>query len=419
LPAHVRAAIQRLDEAGHVAYVVGGSVRDFLLKRASKDHDIATSATPDELCELFPDAVTVGKAFGVLKVPVRETGELLEIATFREDLEYKDHRHPEGVRFSGPHEDARRRDFTINALFYDFKTQRILDAANGVDDLRAKVIRAIGEPALRFREDALRLLRAVRFATTLEFTIEKETEAAIVSKAKLISHVSGERIRDELTRMLTGPHPDLALETLARLGLLKPVLTEVALVQEFRDASNDLWGITLRTLRALAKNRPGRSAELSWAAALMEIGKPVEADCGVLVRSIGHRLKFPRNEIDRVVSLVENLPKFNEVFKMREATLERFVREPWFDELLELHRAAALATDGNLAYYEFCRHRYEQTLTAEVPTKLIDGKDLIQLGFRPGPEFSEILRVVEDLALERKLVSKDQALEFVINKFVR
>jgi poly(A) polymerase len=411
----VKAAIQRLDESGNVAYIVGGSVRDFLLKRPSKDHDIATSASPDEICALFPDAVTVGKAFGVLKVPVRETGELLEIATFREDLEYKDHRHPEKVRFAGPAEDAARRDFTINALFYDFKTQRILDVTGGMEDLRAGTIRAIGDPSLRFREDALRLLRAVRFATSLGFEIEKETEAAIIAKAKLISHISGERIRDELTRMLQGPRPADALELLSKLGLLKPVLTELAAIQGFQDS----WNVTLKTLRALAKNKPERGPELSWAAALMEIGKPVEADGGVLVRSIGHRLKFSRSEVDRIVALVENLPKFHEVFKMREATLERFVREPFFEDLLELHRAHALATDGNLAFYEFGLHRFELTRESKPLPKLIDGKDLIQLGFSPGPEFSEILRVVEDLALERRLTTKDQALEFVITKFVR
>jgi len=417
----VRDALQRLDDAGYVAYVVGGSVRDFLLKRESKDHDIATNATPDQLCELFPEAVTVGKAFGVLKIPLPPSfkarlqqgkAEFIEIATFREDLEYKDFRRPEGVRFAGPEEDAGRRDFTINALFYDSKISCIFDPTGGLEDLKNRRIRAIGDPNKRFREDALRLLRAIRFVTALDFTLEEKTEAAIRSCAKLINHVSGERIRDELTSMWTGSHIADAMIRLSDSGLLRHVLPEVEACRK-HDA---VWRHILRMLRFLEKENPVRSATLSWAAILLDAGR--------LALSVGLRLKMSREEIDQIVAIVQDQLKFKDVFKMREATLLRFLKQPHFEELLALHKADALATDGNLAYYEFCSTRLEM-LKRTYPDglskfpKLIDGKDLIQLGFKPGPEFSEILREVEDLALERRLKTKEEALEYVIHHFVQ
>lgn len=439
LPSYVRDALQRLDDAGYVAYVVGGSVRDFLLKRESKDHDIATNATPDELCELFPEAITVGKAFGVLKIPLplqlraEVKSEFVEIATFREDLEYKDFRRPEGVRFAGPEEDACRRDFTINALFYDPKISCILDPTGGLEDLKNRRLCAIGDPNKRFREDALRLLRAIRFVTALDFTLEEKTEAAIRSCAKLISHVSGERIRDELTSMWTGSHIADAMIRLSDAGLLRHVLPEVEACRKL-DA---VWRHILRTLRFLEKENPIRSATVSWAAILLDTGKPIasiknegknfnghESEAGRLALSVGLRLKMSREEIDQIVAIVQDQLKFKDVFKMREATLLRFLKQPHFEELLALHKADALATDGNLAYYEFCSTRLELLKRAhpdgisKLP-KLIDGKDLIQLGFKPGPEFSQILREVEDLALERRLKTKEEALEYVIHHFVQ
>jgi poly(A) polymerase len=422
------------------------------LGRETKDHDIATSASPDALCELFPRAITVGKAFGVIKVPIEGIPEPLEIATFREDLEYKDHRHPEGVKFSGPLEDARRRDFSINALFYDPKTSRILDPTNGYEDLKAGCVRAIGDPVARFKEDALRLLRAVRFTTTLGFSLEPETRKAVHDKAKLIAHVSQERIRDEITLMLKGSRPANALELMSSLGLLAVVLPEVEALKRVSQAptylnvlgargasqeaetADSVWATTLKTVRELAEKIPKRSNALAWGAVLYDIGKPVasarnegknfnghEIDGARIARTIGERLKMPRAEVDQIVGLVEDLHKFRGVFRMREATLERFVRQPGFAELLELHRAQSIASDGNLAFYEFCLSRHQDALRSDAALnpKLIDGKDLIQLGFKPGPEFSNILRTVEDMALEKKLLSKEQALEFVISHFVK
>lgn len=439
----MKSALERLDHAGHVAYVVGGSVRDFLIERATKDHDIATDASPDEICELFPDAVTVGKAYGVIKVPVKgaegEHPPMLEIATFREDLEYHDHRHPRGVRFSGPVEDARRRDFTINALFYDPKTSRILDTVGGIDDLKAGVVRAIGNPDERFREDALRLLRAVRFATRLGFSIEPATGEAIQARAKLIGRVSAERIRDELDLMLAGPHPDQAVLLLSKLKLLSQVLPEVEALKGFQQNTmhpeeGDAFAHTVKVLRSLGRESAGRSRPLGWAALLHEAGKPGaarrsagknynghEVDGAKVAFTIGTRLKMSREEIDAICAMIAEHLKFKDVFQMREATLQRFIREPYFEELLALHKAEALSTDGNLAFHEYCLSRYEamkKGAQRELP-RLIDGKDLIQLGFRPGPEFSEILRVVEDLALEKKLLTKEQALEYVVQTFVK
>lgn len=435
VPTYVRDALQRLNDAGFVAYLVGGSVRDFLLKRESKDHDIATNATPDQLCELFPEAVTVGKAFGVLKIPLpartkQDQPEFLEIATFREDLEYQDYRRPKGIRFVGPEEDAQRRDFTINALFYDPKISCILDPTGGLQDLKNHCLRAIGEPNERFKEDALRLLRAIRFETTLGFALEEKTEAAIRGCSKLISHVSAERIREELTLMFTGPHVERAMLRLAESGLLRHVLPEVDALRKL----DSVWRHLLRTLRFLDKESAKRSFILGWAAVLMDTGKSIawmknqgknfnghETEAARQALSIGFRLKMAREEVDQIVAIVQDQLKFRDVFKMREATLLRFLRQPHFEELLALHQADALATDGNLSYYEFCASRLEllkKTLPDGIP-KLIDGKDLIQLGFNPGPEFSQILREVEDLALERKIQTKEEALEYVIHRFVR
>lgn len=429
LPVYVREAIQVLGDAGHVAYVVGGSVRDFLLGRESKDHDIATSATPDELCELFPRAVTVGKAFGVIKVPINtpeaDAPVLMEIATFREDLEYVNHRHPKGVRFSGPEEDARRRDFTINALFYDPKTARILDTTGGMQDLKAGILRAIGDPSERFREDALRLLRAVRFAARLGFTIEAETRAAIVARSKLIAKVSSERVREELSLIWTSPRPAEALDMLAHVGLLAYTLPEVDSLraEPAGPSGHTPWEKTLRVLATLAAQSPKRSSVLSWAAVWLETAGRIEPPQGAAVaRAAALRLKMSGEEIERIALLLESQPKFRDVFKMREATLQRFVREPGFEELLALHRADATVSDGNLASYEFCQGRWREARAAADSTsasKLLDGKDLIQLGLQPGPEFSEILRVIEDLALEHRLRSKEEALEYVVRNFVR
>ncbi|MEN9722097.1 MAG: hypothetical protein RJB38_83 [Pseudomonadota bacterium] len=442
LPVGVREALSRIDAAGFVGFIVGGSVRDFLLGRATKDFDIATNAKPEELEKIFSNAIEVGKAFGVLKVPfdsVTSSGErgLLEIATFREDLEYRDHRHPVGVQFAGPEEDARRRDFTVNALFYDPKTQRVLDCVDGMADLHTKTLRAIGEPAKRFKEDALRLLRAVRFSHALGFDLEEKTRMAIAAHARLITKVSPERIREEISRMLLGPQPAEAVETLSALGLLAPILPELEALKATEQPTyvqRNLWLHTLRVLEVCANQNPERSTPLAWAALLQEIGKPIawqksgkksfsghDREVALATEKITHRLRFSGDDAQAIITLVRDHLKLREVFNMREATLQRLIREPHFESLLALHRAAATATDGNHACWEFARSRYLDYLRSPPPetAKIITGEDLIALGLHPGPRFAEILRAVEDLVLERKITSKDQALEFVLQTFVK
>ncbi len=432
IPEVVRTVLQRLNQGGHIAYIVGGSVRDYLLGREMKDHDIATDADPNRLEELFPESLTVGKAFGVLKVPVTridptstESDRFIEVATFREDLEYRDHRHPVRVRFAGLEEDARRRDFTINAFYFDPKTARILDPVDGLPDLEARVIRSIGKPDKRFSEDALRLLRGVRFSHALGFRIEPETRAAIQARARLIGKISAERIRDELTLMLKSRDPRGAIEDLAALGLLAHILPRLDLLRRHpRD-----WKSTLELLGALA---PVRDVHVAWAALFHRLGR-VDSESAVdnptamaqlsaeRAALHGEALRLSAKEISIIRSLISDLPKFREAFRMRDATLQRWVREPYFEPLLELHRAEAVCIDGNLAAWAFCStlwRSYESRRVAGTlrDSKLLSGEDLIGLGLRPGPRFTALLREAEDLALEGVLNSKEEALEWVIKK---
>lgn len=440
IPLTVKEAIRKLDEAGHVVFVVGGGVRDFLLRRPVKDFDLATSANPDELCRIFPKSYTAGKSFGVVRLPSGENPDsAVEIATFRQDLEYEDFRHPKGVIFAGPLEDAHRRDFTINALFFDSKTHRILDCVDGMKDLESRLIRAIGVPEKRFEEDALRLLRAIRFAASLDFEIEPETHRAIEKKSRLIEKISAERIRDELDRVIAGPQPSRGFRLLSELQLLRSILPELERLKGLKGvkggdpSSGDTWERTLRALEIMARLFPtGRSIELCWATAFLYLGKlfnPTssssrsrkvsEPEGAHRAREIARRLKMTRNVTETIGKLLTEHSKFKEVFHMREATLERWIRQPEFENLLALHRIHAMATDGNLAYYDFCLSRYEAALAQPKREKLLDGKDLIQLGLAPSEQFSHILRTIEDLVLEDKLKTKEEALEYVVKHFVR
>ncbi len=401
-----KTAIGELNAAGFSAYLVGGAVRDFLLGRPMKDYDIATDASPDEVAELFPEAIEVGKAFGVTKVPFAAAGggiEMIEIATFREDGEYADFRHPKSVRFAGPEEDARRRDFTINGLFYDPKSRRILDCVGGFDDLRAKLIRAIGDPNARLKEDALRVLRAVRFSIRFGFRIEEETWKALRENARFTRKVSAERIRDEVSAMLRGPRPGDAVAMLRELGIASLWLPEIAKVKP---------GV----FEAMDEDPTPRSTALVFAAALSEVGgeEPEKS-----LQSACDRLRLSGDDKKRVIELVLGLPKFNDAFQMRESTLRRWVMEPNFDELLQLRRAVARAQGGDLMAYRFLKSLREALREPSASEKLLTGADLVGLGFAPGPQFTDILRVVDDLRLEKKIQSKDEALEYVVKHFVR
>jgi poly(A) polymerase len=403
---------------------VGGCVRDLLLGRAPKDFDVATSARPERLTALFPGSNTVGAHFGV--VLVHEEGANVEVATFRADLEYRDGRHPEGVRFeTDPREDALRRDFTINALFLDPANGEILDFTGGRTDLAARLIRAIGEPARRFEEDHLRLLRAVRFAARLGFEIEPETFAAIRALAPKIQSVSAERVRDEISRILTEGGARRGFELLDATGLLHEVLPEIEALKgveqppEFHP-EGDVWTHTMIMLDGLREP----SLELALGVLLHDVGKPATFRIAERIRFDGHvekgieiahrlltRLRFSQATIDAAEALIANHMRFSEVKRMRESTLKRFMRIPGFDEHMALHRLDCLSSHGSLDNYEFVQAKHEE-LPPEIlkPARLVTGRDLIAAGYKPGPSFSVVLDEIEDAQLEGRIATREEGL---------
>jgi putative nucleotidyltransferase with HDIG domain len=428
-----RAIVERLRAAGHAAYLVGGCVRDLLMGRAPKDFDVATSATPEELLGLFPRADRVGAHFGVVLVHGEDGS--IEVATFRSDLEYLDGRHPDGVRFeSSPEQDALRRDFTINALLLDPTTGEILDFVGGREDLDAGLIRAIGQPERRFREDHLRLLRAVRFAARFGFEIESRTFAAIRADASLIHSVSAERVRDEISRILTEGGARRGFELLDRTGLLIEVLPEIAALKGVEQPpeyhpEGDVWTHTMLMLDGL------REPPLSLALGVLlhDVGKPRTFRVAERIRFDGHvetgmeiarslleRLRFPRQTIEQVEALIANHMKFMDVPRMRESTLKRFMRMPHFDEHMELHRLDCLSSHGGLESYEFIREKQQEALPEQLrPAPLITGRDLIAQGFHPGPLFGIVLSEIEDAQLEGVITTREDALKAAREKLNR
>jgi putative nucleotidyltransferase with HDIG domain len=421
--------IRRLRKAGHVAYLTGGCVRDLLLGRPPKDFDVATSAQPAELLLLFPGAGQVGAHFGV--VLVHEGQVFVEVATFRSDLEYHDGRHPDGVHFeTDPRQDALRRDFTINALLLDPLSGEVLDFVNGRADLDAKLIRAIGDPERRFREDHLRLLRAVRFAARLGFEIEPETFAAIQRLAPLIHSVSAERVRDEIARILTEGGARRGFELLDATCLLPEVLPEVAALKgvaqppEFHP-EGDVWTHTLIMLEGLDVPNTAPSITLALGVLLHDIGKPTTFRIAERIRFDGHvekgieiahallmRLRFPHHVIEGVEALIANHMKFMEVPRMRESTLKRFMRQPDFEEHMELHRLDCLSSHGGLENYEFVRRKQQEVPPEQLkPVPLLSGRELIAAGYRPGPMFGVVLSEIEDAQLEGRISTAEEALE--------
>jgi putative nucleotidyltransferase with HDIG domain len=401
------------------ALFVGGCVRDLLLHRRPKDWDIATDATPDQMLKLFPGANLVGAQFGV--VLVRDEDAQVEVATFRSDGVYEDGRRPVNVRFeTRPSEDAARRDFTINALFLDPENDRILDFVGGLDDISAQIIRAIGDPEARFQEDRLRLLRAIRFAARLGFRIEPSTFHGI---------------REELTRILTEGAASRGFELLDASGLLEQVLPEISAMKgveqppEFHP-EGDVWVHTLLLLEKLNNPTP----TLAWGALLHDVGKPPtfqrgpdrirfngHAEEGVgIARHVLSRLRFSREDSEQVLALIANHMKFIDALDMRESTLKRFVRQPAFEEHLELHRIDCLSSNGYTDTYNYVKGRVaELSEDALKPTPLITGRDLIALGYEPGPIFSEILEAVEDGQLEGSLKSAEEAIGLVEERYPR
>ena len=425
--------IERLRAEGYDAYFAGGCVRDLLLDRTPVDFDVATSARPDAVLRMFARTFTVGAHFGVILVADELDGQqiMTEVATFRSDGAYSDGRRPESVQFSeSAEEDVVRRDFTINGMLFDPQTGDVLDFVGGRADLEAKLIRAIGDPAQRFDEDKLRMLRAVRFAARFDFAIEAQTESAIRRHAVQIHQVSCERIRDELTRMLTEGRGRRAFELLDSTGLLKEVLPEIDRMHgveqppEFHP-EGDVW---MHTLMLLEQLPAGASPTLAWGALLHDVGKPAtfrpgpgrirfngHVEVGVrIAEDICRRLRFSNEESAQIAALVENHMRFGDVERMKASTLKRFFRLNDFPEHLALHRMDCVASHGSLDLYNFAKSRYEATPTEEVrPTLLLTGRDLIEAGYRPGPEFKRLLALAEDAQLEGTVRTKEAALALV------
>jgi poly(A) polymerase len=428
---------RKLHAAGFQAYLVGGCVRDLVLGRDPQDYDVATDAHPGRVQELFPSSVDVGARFGVILVVA--DGAQVEVATFRSDVGYSDGRHPDRVEYStSPEEDVRRRDFTINGLMQDMETQQILDFVGGREDLQRRLVRAIGTPELRFREDRLRMVRAVRFAARFGYAIEPATFQAIVAAAPHICSVSAERLRDEITKLLTEGAARRAFELLDSTGLLKASLPEIAAMKGVAQPpeyhpEGDVW---VHTLLMLENLQPGTPATLAWAVLFHDVGKPptfmpVE-ETGDRIRFDGHaeigarmaaaicrRLRFSVDETEQIESLVANHLRFKDVFQMKPATLKRFARLPGFqEEHLELHRLDCQASHGNLDAYEFVRRFLRDTPPEEVrPPRLLTGEDLKAMGFRPGPRFKEILHAVEEGQLDGRLMRREDAVEFVLREY--
>jgi poly(A) polymerase len=421
---------------GHQAFLVGGCVRDLLLGREPADYDVSTDATPERVMALFPDAVAVGAQFGVIIVPLG--GHKVEVATFRSDIGSADGRHPERVVFSAnPEQDVQRRDFTINGLLMGHDSGEVLDFVDGQTDLRAGIIRAIGEPARRFAEDKLRMLRAVRFAARFKFQIDPETFAAIRLHAHEIGQVSAERIREELTKLLTEGGARRGMELLDESGFLPQILPEVAAMQGVAQPpqyhpEGDVWTHTLLMLEGLPA---GSSATLAWGVLLHDVGKPPTfrplSETGDRIRFNGHvdvgvrmaevilqRLRFSNQDREQILALIGNHMRFKDVSRMKASTLKRFIRLPQFDEHLGLHRLDCLSSHRQLDAYDFVCRTLQETPAEEIrPAKLLTGDDLQRLGYQPGPLFSKILRSLEDAQLEGIVRSREEAIEFVAEHF--
>jgi poly(A) polymerase len=427
---------EMLQRNRHQALLVGGCVRDLLLGREPADYDVATDATPVEVAGLFPESVAVGAQFGVILIPKNSLK--VEVATFRSDMGYSDGRHPDRVVYSKtPQEDVQRRDFTINGLLMRHDNGEVLDFVGGQKDLSAGVIRAIGDPELRFAEDKLRMMRAVRFAARFGFEIEAATFRAIQRHVKEIQQVSPERLREELTKMLTEGAARRAFELLEETWLLGQVLPQIAAMKgveqppEFHP-EGDVWIHTRLMLEQLSK---GASSTLAWGVLLHDVGKPPtfqsaeetgdrirfnhHVDVGVkMADAICRRLRFSNEEAEQITALVANHMKFGAVEAMKKATLKRFVRLPQFDEHMELHRLDCLSSHRHLDSYEFVQHFLDETPPEQVrPERVLTGDDLLAMGFRPGPEFARILREVEDAQLEGQLRTKVEAKDYVARNF--
>ena len=422
--------IGKLQEEGHIAYLAGGCVRDMLRGQIPKDYDIATSALPEQITKIFSKTREVGVHFGV--VIVIKDNQAFDVATFRNDGSYKDGRHPEDVTFSTPEEDTARRDFTINGIFFDPISQKHIDFVDGRSDIEKKVVRAIGDPDLRFQEDHLRLLRAVRFAARFNYEIEEKTWKSIKLNASGISKISKERVRDELTKILLNENRVLGFDLLVDSGLMEHIIPEILQLKGCEQPpqfhpEGDVF-VHTRLMLSLLKDNP--SIELVLSVLLHDIGKPATYsfdEAADRIRFNGHDklgsemsnqilrgLKFSNSIIEDVVKMVANHMTFKDVQKMRQSKLKRFMSRSTFSDEKELHRVDCLGSWGGLDNYDFLNEKMIEFANEPIiPAPLLTGKDLIEFGWTPGPNLGETLNSVQDLQLEGTLNSKEEALEWV------
>jgi len=435
----------------HQAYFAGGCVRDMLLGREPQDYDVATSATPEQVQAAFVRTESVGAHFGVvLVIDTDDNGNRIvsEVASFRSDGAYSDGRRPDAVRFStDPREDAVRRDFSINGMLLDvLRYERgdrlidcVLDYVGGVSDLEAGIVRAIGDPHLRFAEDKLRMLRAVRFAARLGFTIDARTMAAIREQAAEIHVVSAERVRDELTRILTEGAARRGFELLDESGLLQQILPEIVRMKGVEQPpqyhpEGDVW---IHTLMLLEHLPAGSSATLAWGMLLHDVGKPAtftppdpnkpgdrirfngHVEVGMAIaRTILNRLRFSNEDCVQIIALIQHHMQFGDVMKMKQSTLKRFLRLPKFEEHMELHRTDVLSSNKNLALYDYAAAKLDELGHEQIkPKLLITGEDLIAAGYKPGPGFREMLTAAEDAQLEGDVSTKEEAIGLLAERF--
>jgi tRNA nucleotidyltransferase/poly(A) polymerase len=422
--------VRTLHEKGFEALFAGGCVRDMVMGKEPHDYDIATSAHPEEVMKIFSRTVAVGAQFGVILVVLEE--DQFEVATFRSETGYTDGRHPTQVSFTSSKEDVLRRDFTVNGLLYNPLEDKVIDYVEGVQDIGLKRIRTIGDPRQRFNEDKLRLLRAVRFTSNLEFEMDKATFDALKELAPEIKVVSAERIRDELTKIFTGPRPAFGLDLLSQAGLLKVILPEVEIMKgveqppEFHP-EGDVY-IHTRMLLEFLKN-PDKI--LAFGSLLHDVGKPPTKTVSDRIRFNNHqnvgarmsedilrRLRFSNHEIEDIVSCVQNHMTFKDVKMMREAKLKRFMARPTFETELELHRIDCLSSHGMLDNWAFLKEKYAEFQKEEPrPKPILSGNDLIKMGYCPGPRFKEVLTAVEDAVLEKRLFTTEEAKDWVKKNF--
>jgi poly(A) polymerase len=419
--------VKRLRDEGYESYLAGGCVRDMVLGKMPQDYDISTNAKPDEIAKIFPDTIPVGAQFGVLLVMIED--EAFEVASFRHDGPYLDGRRPTHVRYGSLQEDIFRRDFTINGMVYDPITGQIIDLVDGRKDLERKLVRAIGNPRSRFEEDRLRMVRAVRFAASLDFTVEIETFDAIRELAPTVKQISWERIGEEVTRILTEGGAKKGFELLDRSGLLKILLPEIEAMKGVEQSPDyhpegDVFTHTMLTLGHLGSP----TETLAYGCLLHDVAKPVcirrdeqrltfygHTEKGAeMAEEVLKRLKRSRATWERVAYLVRNHLRHVQAPQMRLSTLKRFLGEDGIDELLELTRIDALSANGDLQHYRFCKQKLTELEEEEIhPEPLLRGRDLIAMGFSPGPNFQTILKQVEEAQLGGELSSREAAMEWV------